>query len=96
MESPGEARGLPAVTLPPAVEQRAWGTCGVRAGSRPPARQDHTLGCAPDSPPAHLSGMTGDADLVTRLVQLARRYPDLTPEERTVARHLFGMWVKDD
>ena len=30
------------------------------------------------------------------LVQIARRYPDMSPEERIAVRHLVGMWVKDD
>jgi hypothetical protein len=46
--------------------------------------------------PAHLSDKTGDADLATRSLQLARRYPELSPDEQTVVRHLVGVWVKDD
>jgi hypothetical protein len=34
--------------------------------------------------------------VATSLAQLARRYPDLSPEEQTAVRHLVGMWVKDD
>ena len=31
-----------------------------------------------------------------RLLRLARRYPDMTPEEQTAVRHLIGMLVRDD
>jgi hypothetical protein len=30
------------------------------------------------------------------LLQVARRYPDLSPDEQTVVRHLVGTWVKDE
>jgi hypothetical protein len=43
-----------------------------------------------------LSSKAGDDDLAARLVGLARRYPDMSPEEQTVVRHLVGMWVKED
>jgi hypothetical protein len=37
-----------------------------------------------------------DDDLAARLLQLARRYPELSPDDQTVVRHLVGTWVKDD
>ena len=43
-----------------------------------------------------LSSKAGDTDLAARLVGLARRYPDMSPEEQTVVRHLVGTWGKDD
>ena len=35
-------------------------------------------------------------DQAALLVQLARRFPDLLPEDQAVVRHLLGTWVKDD
>ena len=43
-----------------------------------------------------LSSKAGDADLAARLVGLARRYAELSPEDQIAVRHLVGMWVKDD
>ena len=40
-----------------------------------------------------------DLDVAVRevsLERLARRYPDLSPEEQIAVRHLVGMWTKDD
>jgi hypothetical protein len=33
--------------------------------------------------------------VAARLLPFARRYPDLSPEEQTVVRHLVGTWVKE-
>jgi transcriptional regulator with XRE-family HTH domain len=40
-----------------------------------------------------LSSRAGDATLAANLAQLAHRYPDLSPDEQTVVRHLVGTWV---
>ena len=42
-----------------------------------------------------LSSKAGDEDLAAKLLGLARRYPDLSPEEQTAVRHLVEMWSKD-
>jgi hypothetical protein len=36
------------------------------------------------------------AALEVSLAQLARRYPDLSPDEQTVVGQLVGTWVKED
>ena len=43
-----------------------------------------------------LSSKAGDEDLAAKLVGLARRYPAMSPEEQTAARHLVGMLAKND
>jgi hypothetical protein len=40
---------------------------------------------------AHDRACSGRCDLA----QLARRYPDLSPEEQTVVRHPVGSWIKE-
>ena len=42
-----------------------------------------------------LATQTGDDDLARRLLQLIRRYPELSPDEQTVVRYLVGTWVGD-
>ena len=37
-----------------------------------------------------------DAAVDVSLAQLARRYPDLLPEEQVAVRRLVRMWAKDD
>jgi hypothetical protein len=50
-----------------------------------------------DQPTRPRSGhAVGTPSVATSLARLARRYSDLSLEERAAVRYLVGMWGKDD
>ena len=44
----------------------------------------------------YLAGRSGDTTMSDRLLALARRYPDLEPDDQLVARRLIDGWLRDE
>jgi transcriptional regulator with XRE-family HTH domain len=43
-----------------------------------------------------LSSRAGDSDIADRLLRLAKRYPEMAPEDQMVMRHLVDTWIKEE
>ena len=79
-----------------AVDHQLMGAAGYLRGlpveSLPRDRAHETT---EDAVVQFLFTQAGDVMVAANLARLARRYPDLSPDEQTVVRHLVGTWVND-